>query len=113
MLYVWLKITITKGEGFPVLGDPATAIAREISAWGNGGPSPTRPLEAYAGLGLGQDLDLFQLGGPINKAVRGVKSATIEAGTTPGPFDPEPGYAASDIVVGPNAVLVLSRSRRL
>lgn len=111
VLYVWLKITVTKGEGFPTLGDPAEAIAREISAWGNGGPSPARPLEAYVGLGLGNDLDRFQLGAPINKAVSGVKGAAIEVGTTALPNDPEPAYAAADLVVDPDTVLVFDSGK--
>ena len=113
VLYVWLKITITKGEGFPTLGDPAEAIAREISAWGNGGPSPARPLEAYVGLGLGEDLDRFQLGGPINKAVAGTKNAVITVATSVDKnVAPNPGdYLAADLVVDSDTVLVFDSAR--
>lgn len=113
VLYVWLKITITKGEGFPTLGDPADAIAREIASWGNGGPSPARPLEAYVGFGLGEDLDRFQLGGPINKAVAGVKNAVITVATqAEGDPDPGPGdYVAADLVVDADTVLVFDSSQ--
>lgn len=107
VLYVWLKITITKGEAFPTLGDPATAIAQEISAWGNGGPSPSHPLESYAGLSMGSDLERFQLGFAINKACAGVKNAVITVATKNAPnIVPGPGdYVAADLVVAASTVL--------
>lgn len=113
VLYVWLKITITKGEAFPTLGDPADAIAREISAWGNGGPSPSHPLEAYAGLSMGGDLERFQLGFAINKACAGVKNAVITVATQV-PNDPDPGpgdYVAADFVVTAATVLDFDSAR--
>lgn len=105
--FVWLKITITKGEAFPTLGDPAESIRREIASWGNGGPSPSHPLEAYAGLGLGNDLELFQLGLAINKAVPGIKNAVITVATKDMPDPPPlPGdYSASDVTVSPSELL--------
>lgn len=113
VLYVWIKITVTKGEAFPKLGDPATAIAQELSAWGNGGPSPSHPLEAYAGLSMGDDLERFQLGGPINKACGGVKNAVITIASQAF-LAPPPGggdYAAADLVVDPATVLDLDSDR--
>lgn len=113
VLYVWIKITITKGEKFPTIGDPATAIAREVATWGNGGPSPARPLEGYVGLGLGDDLERFQMGAPIDKAVPGVKNAAIEVAAQP--FlepPPAPGdYQPADYSVASDTVLVFDSSR--
>jgi len=111
VLYVWIKITITKGEAFPTLGDPADSIAKEVAPWGNGGPSPSHPLEAYAGLGLGKDLELFQLGLALNKAVVGIKNAVIEVGTTPLSTDPEPPYSAADIVVPEDTLLIFDSGK--
>lgn len=102
-LWVWLKIVITKGELFPDLGDPAAAIAQEIAVWGDGGNSVQVQGLAYPGLGLGDDLERFQVGLAINNAVAGIKGAAIRIATTPNEGDPQPGdgfFLDADLVVG-------------
>jgi hypothetical protein len=111
--FVWLKISITKGEGFPLIGDPSVAIAREVATWGNGGPSPSIPFLAYAGLGLGGDLDRYQLGQPINRACPGVKNATITIATKSAlEPPPDPGdYLAQDYITAQTEILRFSSDR--
>lgn len=101
-LYVWMKVTVTKGEKFPTLGDPTVAIAQEIKVWGAGGKSVAIPGVAYPGLTMGDDVERFQIGRAINNAVPGVKGATIRIATTPGDLDPEPpdiDFLDADLVV--------------
>lgn len=115
-LYVWMKIEITKGEGFPAIGDPATAIAKEIAVWGTGGASTQIPKLAYAGLKMGDDLVRFQVAQAINNAIAGVKNATIRIATTAAEGDPEPpdpSFLDADLVVADATFLVFDSSKVL
>lgn len=114
--YVWMKIALTKGEKFPTLGDPATAIAQEIKVWGAGGASIAIPGVAYAGLTMGDDVERFGVAKAINNAVSGVKGATIRIATTASELDPEPpdfDFLDADLVVGSTEAAVFDSSKIL
>lgn len=115
-LYVWIKIVLTKGEGYPLIGDPLTAVAREVAVWGNGGVSPANAAVAYGGLGLGGDFVRFQVAHPINRATPGVVTATIRRAFTASPDDPEPIdglFSNSDYATAEDEILRFSTSRIL
>lgn len=100
--YLHLDIEITPGEGFPIVGDPAAEIKATLVEW--------LSLNGEGALRLGVDLVRFQLGEPINEAIAGIQSATIETDDTVNPGDP-PTFSPSDISVDDDEILVADSSR--
>lgn len=100
--YLHLRITITEGEGFPAEGTPLTTIRDAVAAdIGDGGAHE---------LQLGQDLLRFGLYGAIGAAVPGVAGAVVETATTAAPDD-APTFAAADIVVAEDEILISAANR--
>lgn len=100
--YAHIQITVTEGEGFPQVGDPATTIREAVvTALQRGG-------DLY--LDLGVDLVRFQLAEPINEAVEGIQGAVILLAQTLNPGDP-PSFAGADISVADDEILVADTSR--
>lgn len=113
VFYVWQKITITKGEKFPSLGDPASAIAKEVAVWGSGGLSPNVPNLAYPGLKMGDDLERFQEALAINAAIKGIKGATIRTAldASPNVEPPDPNFLDADVIVDADQALAFDSAR--
>lgn len=115
-LFVWMKIALVKGEGFPLVGDPEAAVAKEVAVWGGGGDSTQKPGLAYPGLRMGDDLVRFQVALAINNAIAGVKNATIRIATTAAEGDPEPpdvSFLDADLVVADSTFLEFDSSKVL
>lgn len=106
--YLHQRITLTPGEGFPDISDPAAELSlketlkTEIAAFlarGGGGE-----------LVMGKDYVRFQVSEVINQTVEGVQTALIESDSTPLPAD-IPTYVDQDISVDDRAILVADSSR--
>lgn len=83
--FVWVDITIEAGEGFPstAVADIEADVAARILAWGQG-------------LRIGQDLYIDTIKQQVQ--VPGVRSITVELGTTLVETDPKPVLASADLV---------------
>jgi hypothetical protein len=100
--YLHLELTVIAGEGYPVAGTPLTTIRNAVASdLGDGG---AHELE------LGQDFYRFAAGPPAAAVVSGIASITVRTATTAAPGDP-PTFAAADVVVDDDEILVLDSSR--
>jgi hypothetical protein len=98
--YVWIGITITKGEKFPPTGDPGAAIAAATALWGD------------TNISIGDDVERFQFGTPIN-VIPGIKGAAVTLGFTLDENDPQPPLNAVDLVMSSTDLALFDSARVL
>lgn len=84
--YLWIKLVLTPGEKFQNVGDPGAAIAKALALWGD------------LRIGIGDDVERYAFGEPVNATVPGIKGATITMGFTLNELDPQPPLVAADLV---------------
>jgi hypothetical protein len=70
-----VSITITRGEGFPLLPltDIQALISQALETWGNA-------------LGIGRDVYIFEIGAQIGAVLTGIASLTILIASTSSPL---------------------------
>lgn len=98
--YIWFGITITKGEKFPLAGEPGAAIAAAAALWGD------------TNISIGDDVERFAFGTPIN-VVPGIKGAAVTAGFTLNENDAQPPLNPVDLVMASTDLALFDSSRML
>lgn len=96
--YLWIRLVLTPGEKFQNVGDPGAAIATGLALWGDGA------------IGIGDDVERFAFGEPIN-VIPGIKGAAITMGFTLNELDPQPPLFAADIVNSSTELALFDSSR--
>lgn len=73
--YIHVDVTITRGEGFPLLPltDVQALVSQTLETWGNT-------------LGIGRDVYIFEIGSQIGSVLTGIASLTILIASTPTPL---------------------------
>lgn len=96
--YIWIEVQLLAGEKYPLVGDPAGAIAASIALWGD------------ANVSIGDDVERFAFGTPIN-VVPGVKGAVVTMNYTLDPGDPQPPLLDADLVMSSTDLAQFDTSR--
>lgn len=99
-LYLWVRVTITPGEGYPSIGDPLSTAAAALLAYLTGAGAPVQ----------GSDLYRFGLHAPLAAAIPGIASVLVELDTTAAPDD-VPTYADADVAVAGDELLIVDAAR--
>jgi hypothetical protein len=97
--YLWIKLELTPGEKFQNVGDPGAAIAKALALWGD------------LKIGIGDDIERYAFGEPVNATVPGIKGAVITMGFTLNELDPQPPLVAADLVMSSTELGLFDSSR--
>ena len=99
--YIHVRLTITRGEGFPALAltDAQALLSQEIETWGNA-------------LGIGRDVYAPAVSGIVTDAFDGVSNVLVEMDATLGAFD-SPIYASGNLSIGVRDLPVFAATRVL
>jgi hypothetical protein len=99
--YIHVRLTITRGEGFPALSltDTQALLSQTVETWGNA-------------LDIGRDVYAPEVSGLVTGLFSGISGILVEMDATLGAFD-SPVYAAGNLTIGPREMPVFSATRVL